>query len=149
MVESRKSIPWNQFQDYLKLHDSQVKQITKLEENGIMSKALLETIIPESLRKIHSMLSDILSANHIALTPSQNHVDPQDSSFSNLERKDSIISNLEGNIEVLTNQLHELNAKLIATQQSHQQEIKQLEEKMVTKINEQKNEYEVKINELN
>lgn len=84
-----------------------------------MSKALLETIIPESLRKIHSMLSDILSANHIALTPSQNHVDPQDSSFSNLERKDSIISNLEGNIEVLTNQLHELNAKLIATQQCH------------------------------
>jgi hypothetical protein len=60
-----KRIPWQQFEEYVALHQENIVTLQKTFENKLTDKPDIERMLPKSLYQIHELLSKILRDNGI------------------------------------------------------------------------------------
>jgi hypothetical protein len=60
-----KRIPWQQFEEYVALHQENIVTLQKSFENKLTDKPDIERMLPKSLYQIHELLSKILRDNGI------------------------------------------------------------------------------------
>ena len=62
---NKKSIPWQQLQDYIKKHEDVIGSLLKLRENQISTQEDVEKKLPKSFLQIQACIDKILRDNHI------------------------------------------------------------------------------------
>ena len=55
-----KKIPWSDLDKYLTVHNQSITSFLNQLNVGVMNKAIIETLLPNSFWKIHEVVSSIL-----------------------------------------------------------------------------------------
>jgi hypothetical protein len=55
-----KQVPWSQLEDYLSVHKKTIISYLDLLESKVMSKATIETLLPNSFWMLHQTITKIL-----------------------------------------------------------------------------------------
>jgi hypothetical protein len=63
-----KIVPWQQFEEYLALHQGKIVTLQNLLVNDLAEKPEIERKLPKSLYPIHELLSRVLQDNGIIKT---------------------------------------------------------------------------------
>jgi len=63
-----KKVPWQQFEEYLALHQGKIVILQNLLANELAGKPAIECMIPRAFYQIHELLTRVLRANGIIKT---------------------------------------------------------------------------------
>ena len=63
-----KKVPWQQFEEYLALHQGNIVSLQNLLANHLAGKPAIESMLPRAFYQIHDLLSRVLRANGIIKT---------------------------------------------------------------------------------
>ena len=70
-----KMVPWSDLEKYLTVHNQSIVTFQDLLKGGIMTKAAIETLLPNSFWKIHEEVAKILKDNNIGPNEEESKVD--------------------------------------------------------------------------
>ena len=60
-----KRIPWQQFEEYLALHQGKIVSLQNILTNEILDRPAIERLLPKSMFLIHELLSRVLRDNGV------------------------------------------------------------------------------------
>ena len=108
-----KQVPWSHLEEYLSVHKRAIISYLDLLEGKVMSKATIETLLPNSFWMLHQTVAKILQDNNISLDKEESKVDQ---------------------LQFIVKTVMKLQSSLISQNSSNQEEIKKLINSMKPEI---------------